>query len=163
MRRPYRSSQYGEIVADAASRIPELCLGTDIIAGFPGESPGDFEDTARFLRDSPINYLHVFPYSARPGTESALWTDDVSAAEKKGRVSRLLSLDERMRKEFLARQIGRTVEVLAELVDPVRGDLSGRSGNYVEVLFPGAASDIGEIHRVAVKSIRDGKAVGTRI
>jgi threonylcarbamoyladenosine tRNA methylthiotransferase MtaB len=163
MRRPYRSSDYGKTVSDAALRIPDICLGTDVIAGFPGETPGDFAETVQLLRDSPVNYLHVFPYSARPGTESAQWTDDVSPDEKKERVSRLLSLHARMREEFLSRQIGRTVDVLAESEDPVRRELSGRSENYAEVLFPWAASGIGEIHRVAVESIRDGKAVGTRV
>jgi threonylcarbamoyladenosine tRNA methylthiotransferase MtaB len=163
MRRPYRSSGYRKIIADAALRIPDICLGADVIAGFPGETSGDFEQTVRLLQDSPVNYLHVFPYSSRPGTESARWTDDVDPPEKKKRVSRLLSLDARMREEFLSRQIGRTVDVLAESEDPARGVLSGRSGNYAEVQFPGSASGIGEIHRVAVESIRDGKAIGTRI
>jgi threonylcarbamoyladenosine tRNA methylthiotransferase MtaB len=162
MRRPYRRVDYGKVVSDAALRIRGLSLGADVIVGFPGETPADFEETVRFLRDSPITYLHVFPYSARPGTESAGLVDDVPSAEKKGRVSRLRSLSARMREAFLSRQVGTTVDVLAETTDREGATLSGRSGNYAEVDFPGSASEIGEIHRVCVESVRDERLSGTR-
>ncbi|MGA7105606.1 MAG: tRNA (N(6)-L-threonylcarbamoyladenosine(37)-C(2))-methylthiotransferase MtaB [Candidatus Deferrimicrobiaceae bacterium] len=162
MRRPYGCVDYAKAASNAASRIPGLSLGADVIAGFPGETPGDFEETVSFLAGSPVTYLHVFPYSARPGTESARFPDDVSPAEKKRRVSALRSLDARMRNAFLARQIGTTADVLAETADAVRGELSGRSGNYAEVAFPGAPSDVGEIHRVSVETVRYGRLAGTR-
>ncbi|MGB3399764.1 MAG: MiaB/RimO family radical SAM methylthiotransferase [Candidatus Deferrimicrobiaceae bacterium] len=162
MRRPYGCADYAKAASFAASRIPGLSLGADVIAGFPGETHGDFEETGSFLAGSPVTYLHVFPYSARPGTESARFPDDVSPAEKKRRVSALRSLDARMRNAFLARQIGTTADVLAETADAVRGELSGRSGNYAEVVFPGAPSDVGEIHRVSVETVRDGRLAGTR-
>ena len=162
MRRPYGRADYGKAASFAASRIPGLSLGADVIAGFPGETPGEFEETVSFLTDSPVTYLHVFPYSARPGTESARFPDDVSPAEKKRRVSALLSMDALMREAFLARQVGTTADVLAETADRVRGELSGRSGNYAEIVFPGAPSDVGEIHRVAVETMRDGRLAGTR-
>jgi len=162
MRRPYRSVEYGKVVSDAALRIRRLSLGADVIVGFPCETPADFEETVRFLRDSPVTYLHVFPYSARPGTESARWEDDVTSPEKKERVSRLLSLSERMREAFLSRQVGTTVDVLAEAADREGAWLSGRSGNYAEVVFPGTPSEIGEIHHVSVESVRDGRLSGRR-
>lgn len=162
MRRPYGRADYGKAASFAASRIPGLSLGADVIAGFPGETPGDFEETVSFLTDSPVTYLHAFPYSERPGTESARFPDDVSSADKKKRVSALLSLDARMRDAFLFRQVGTTADVLAETADRVRGELSGRSGNYAEVLFPGTPSDVGEIHRVSVEIVRDGRLAGTR-
>ena len=162
MRRPYGCADYAKAASFAASRIPGLSLGADVIAGFPGETPGDFEETVSFLAGSPVTYLHVFPYSARPGTESARFPDDVSPGEKKRRVSALRSLDARMRDAFLARQIGTTADVLAETADAVGGELSGRSGNYAEVVFPGVPSDVGEIHRVAVETLRNGRLAGTR-
>jgi tRNA A37 methylthiotransferase MiaB len=67
-----------------------------------------------------------------------------------------------MRNAFLARQIGTTADVLVETADAVRGELSGRSGNYAEVIFPGAPSDVGEIHRVSVETVRGGRLAGTR-
>jgi threonylcarbamoyladenosine tRNA methylthiotransferase MtaB len=163
MRRPYGRAAYRKVASEAAARIPGLSLGADVIAGFPGETPADFEETVQFLRDLPVTYLHSFPYSPRPGTESARWKDDVPSAEKKSRVSRLLLLDEKMREAFLARQVGTTLDVLAERAGPGREELSGHSGNYAEVRFPGGAEDIGEIHRVLAESVRDGRIAGTRI
>jgi len=162
MRRPYRSADYGKIVSGAALRIRGLSLGADVIVGFPGETSEDFEETVRFLRDSPITYLHVFPYSCRPGTESARMVDDVTSAEKKERVSRLLAISDRMREAFLSGQVGTTVDVLAETADREGTRLSGRSGNYAEVVYPGFSSEIGEIHDVFVESACDGRLSGTR-
>ena len=163
MRRPYDRAGYRKVVSGAAAQIPGLSLGADVIAGFPGETPADFEETVRFLQALPVTYLHAFPYSPRPGTESARWKDDVPSAEKKSRVSRLLRLDRRMREAFLTRQVGTTLDVLAERAGPGREELSGHSGNYAEVRFPGGAEEIGEIHRVFAESVREGKIVGTRV
>ena len=163
MRRPYGSAEYRNAVSGAAAQIPDLALGADVIAGFPGETPADFEETVQFLRDLPVTYLHVFPYSARPGTESARFPDDVPFAEKKRRVSRLFVLDARIREAFLSRQIGRTLDVLAETAVPGRGELSGHAGNYAEVFFPGIASEIGEMYRIAAGSVRGGRLSGTRV
>ena len=82
--------------------------------------------------------------------------------EKKRRVLALRSLDARMRERFLSRLVGTTADVLVETADPVKGELSGRSANYAVVVFPGAPSDVGEVHRVAVEYVRDGRLAGTR-
>ncbi len=162
MGRPYRAAEYERNVGAAAARISGLCLGSDVIAGFPGETPRDFEETVRLLQDSPLSYLHVFPYSARPGTASSRMPDDVTAAEKKRRVARLRAVDAAMRQRFRARQIGERLEVLAESADDGRGEVSGRSGNYQEVCFAGTESDLGELHTVIVVTERDGCLTGIR-
>jgi threonylcarbamoyladenosine tRNA methylthiotransferase MtaB len=148
MRRPYRSRRYAEVVGRVVARVPDVQVGADVIAGFPGETRADFEETMRFLGDVPINYLHVFPYSAREGTESARWPDDVPSREKKDRVAQLLQMDARRRTAFLRSLVGKNLEVLAETVHPDRGELSGTSGNYVEVTFPGESAEIGGLFRV---------------
>jgi len=154
MRRPYGAARYAEVVSRASGMIPDIQIGADVIAGFPGETRDDFEETVRFLRDVPVDYLHAFPYSARRGTESAGWPDDVSAAEKKERVARLLGLDASMREGFLRLQEGKALDVLAETVHHGRGELSGRAGNYAEVSFPGPPDGVGRIFRVrAVASL----------
>ncbi len=160
MRRPYGAARYAEVVSRAAAMIPDIQTGADVIAGFPGEKQDDFEETVRFLRDVPVDYLHVFPYSARRGTESAGWPDDVPAAEKKERVARLLALDASMREAFLRRQEGKGLDVLAETVHHGRGELSGRAGNYAEVSFPGPPDGVGRIFRVRVVASRGTRLVG---
>jgi threonylcarbamoyladenosine tRNA methylthiotransferase MtaB len=152
MRRPYRSRQYADIVGRVVARVPDVQIGADVIAGFPGETRTDFEDTIRFLGDVPVNYLHVFPYSAREGTESARWPDDVPSREKKERIAQLLQLGAGKRTAFHRSLVGKSLEVLAETVHPGRGELSGTSGNYVDVAFPGESAEIGGLFRVRAVS-----------
>ncbi len=160
MRRPYGAARYLEAVSRAAAMIPGLQAGADLIAGFPGETRDDFEETVRFLGDVPLDYLHVFPYSPRPGTESAGWPDDVSAAEKKERVARLLALDASKREAFRRRQEGKALDVLAETVHHGRGELSGRAGNYAEVAFSGPPEGVGGIVSVRVVGARGARLIG---
>jgi threonylcarbamoyladenosine tRNA methylthiotransferase MtaB len=162
MRRSYTAAEYRKVVAKAASLIPGLQVGADVIAGFPGETRADFEETVRFLQDAPVHYLHVFPYSQRKGTESALWRDDVSGREKKERAALLRELDAAKRVAFRRSQVGRELDVLAEEVCVDAETLSGYSGNYLTVTFPGGHADVGEIHRVCVHSVSDGGLEGRR-
>jgi threonylcarbamoyladenosine tRNA methylthiotransferase MtaB len=162
MRRPYGARRYADIVGNVAARIPGGQVGADVIAGFPGETDEDFEETVRILAGLPVHYLHVFPYSPRPGTESARWRDDVPASVKKERVSRLLRLDGEKRKGYLQAQVGKELEVLVESAHSDRGEISGTSGNYVEVHFPGENREIGELTRVRAESVRGRGLYGRR-
>lgn len=162
MRRPYAARRFAEIAFRVAATLPDVQIGADVIAGFPGESEDDFEETVRFLAVVPVNYLHVFPYSARPGTESAKWPDDVSPGEKKDRVSRLLRIDGEKRAAFLRGQVGRVLEVLAESAHPGRRELSGTSGNYLEVTFRGESREAGELIRVRTTSLNGRGLAGER-
>jgi threonylcarbamoyladenosine tRNA methylthiotransferase MtaB len=162
MRRPYRASRYAGVVGRVAALVPDVQLGADVIAGFPGETQSDFEETIRFLRDVPVNYIHAFPYSPREGTESARWRDDIAAREKKERVAGLLRLDAEKRTAFLRSQVGKDLEVLTETSHRDRGELSGYSGNYVEVAFPGDGAGVGGLFRVRATAIRGRGLAGKR-
>ena len=162
MRRPYTASRYAEVAGRAAARVPGVQLGADVIAGFPGETGEDFEETIRFLLGVPVNYVHVFPYSPREGTESAKMRDDVPAREKKERVARLLRIDSSKRDEYLRSLLGKELEVLAETADKDGQALSGYSGNYVEVTFPGKADGVGGLFRVRAKAVRGRGLEGIR-
>src|SRR4029453_19176941 len=70
MRRPYNARMYRALVERLSATRPRLGLGADVIAGFPGETDADFAETVAFARELPFSYLHVFPYSARAGTEA---------------------------------------------------------------------------------------------
>src|SRR4029453_3470604 len=72
MRRPYTAALYAQLVKQLARSRPGLGLGADVIAGHPGETEADFADTMALVEELPFSYLHVFPYSDRPGTEAAL-------------------------------------------------------------------------------------------
>ena len=77
MRRPYTIAMYRRVVERLVDAIPGVGLGADAIVGFPGETDDDFAATLDVVDTLPFSYLHVFPYSARPGTEAAGWPERV--------------------------------------------------------------------------------------
>jgi len=163
MRRPYTAKQYRERLVLLAAEVPGIRLGADVIAGFPGETPDDFEETMRLIRDTPLSYLHAFPYSPRAGTESAEWADDVIAAEKTRRVARLRAADVAMRKGYLGRQVGKTLVVAASARDPETGEMRGIAENYAEVVFRGADGARGDLIPVRIDALRGEHLEGTAV
>jgi threonylcarbamoyladenosine tRNA methylthiotransferase MtaB len=163
MRRPYTARQYRERLVLLAAEIPGIRLGADVIAGFPGETPDDFAETMRLIRDTPLSYLHAFPYSPRPGTESAGWADDVIAAEKTRRVARLRAADVAMRREYLGRQVGKTLVVAASGRDPGTGVMRGTTENYAEAVFHAAFGARGDLIPVRIDAVRGDHLEGTAV
>ena len=110
---------------------PDIVFGADLIAGFPTETDAMFENTLRHVEDCGLTYLHVFPYSARPGTPAARMPQLAQSliAERAAALRRKAG---RLLKDFLAREIGRTREVLAE-----QGN-RGHTEHYAPVKFLGA-------------------------
>ncbi|MFA6146715.1 MAG: tRNA (N(6)-L-threonylcarbamoyladenosine(37)-C(2))-methylthiotransferase MtaB [bacterium] len=163
MRRPYTARRYRERLVSLAAEVPEIRLGADVIAGFPGETPDDFAETMRLIRDTPLSYVHAFPYSPRPGTESAGWVDDVAAAEKSRRVARLRSADVAMRREYLARQVGKTLVVAVTARDTDTGEMRGTTENYAETIFRAAIGARGDLIRVRIDAVRGDHLEGTAV
>ena len=163
MRRPYTFTAYREKLLSITSAVPEARLGADVIVGFPGESERDFTETLDKIRELPLSYLHVFPYSTRTGTESASWADDVGAAEKKRRASLLLAADKEMRGDYAKAQVGKTLSVIAESENAKGGNLEikGLSENYLEVVFSSRDVSVGDIAPVRILSARNGKLEGS--
>ena len=163
MRRPYTARQYRERLVLLAAEVPGIRLGADVIAGFPGETRDDFEETMRLIRDTALSYLHAFPYSSRQGTESAGWADDVIAAEKTRRVARLRAADVAMRREYLGRQVGKTLVVAASARDPETGEMRGTTENYAEVVFRAAFGARGDLVPVRIDAVRGDHLEGTAV
>jgi len=138
MRRPYTSATYRRVVERLADAIPRLGLGADVIAGFPGETEADFAATLEMVQAAPFSYLHVFPYSQRSGTAAAALPGRLDAGTVTARARRLREVGAARRRAFHAAMVGRTEDVLVlERRDPASGDLTGLTGNYVEVTFAG--------------------------
>ena len=154
MRRPYTADRYRERLQRVSSEVPGIRLGADVIAGFPGETAADFEETMKLAGGGLLSCLHVFPYSARAGTESAGWRDDVPAAEKKRRVAMLRDADETLREKYLAGQMGRTLSVVAESARGEDGWFRGTSENYVDVAFRSPGCRVGELVPVRILAVR---------
>ena len=136
MRRRYSTDDFRDRVARLTAAMPDVAIGTDLIAGFPGESASDFEDYFRFVEDLPLAYFHVFPYSVRAGTTAAKMGGRVNPAEIKHRAARLRELGETKRRSFAARFLQARLKVLLEEALPT-GPLRGYSRNYLRVLTNG--------------------------
>lgn len=138
MRRRYRSQEFSERLARIIERMPEAAVGTDLIVGFPGETPGHFERYLNFIAALPLAYFHVFPYSVRIGTSAAKFQGRVAAEEIKRRAETMRELGEGRRKEFARRFVGSKLKVLVEETrDPISGLLRGYSRNYIKTLIEG--------------------------
>ncbi len=139
MRRPYTREFFTERVERLIKNIPGVSIGADVIAGFPGEGPGEFENTFSLIRDLPVSYLHVFPYSKRRGTPAAEYPDQVKSKTVKMRCNRLKGLDGLKREDFYRSFMGCTSQVLIEgKRDRETGMLKGRTRNYIPVLIEDA-------------------------
>ena len=135
MNRHYHPQFYREIVLEAIQRIPDLAVGVDVMAGFPGETEERFQNTYRLIESLPIAYLHVFPFSPRPGTPAATMGEQISPAVIRQRCRLLRELDKRKRLSFLNRFLGKVRPVLVEnRQDTATGLRCGFSDNYLPVL-----------------------------
>ena len=110
-------------------------FGIDVMVGLPGETPELFEDTVAFLKQIRPAFIHVFPYSRRPGTPAADMPGQVDEEEKKRRVAVLEKLCAELHEEFVRSQKGTRVKVLFESKEK-DGTMGGYSGNYIRVTRP---------------------------
>ena len=114
-RRHLRADALATIERARALR-PGIAFGADLIAGFPTETEALFEETLAFVEEAGLQFLHVFPYSERPGTPAARMPS-VAKPVRRERAARLRAAGQRATQRFLAAQVGRTISVLAESED----------------------------------------------
>jgi threonylcarbamoyladenosine tRNA methylthiotransferase MtaB len=132
MKRRHSRSQALKLVAEVRAVRPDAAFGADLIAGFPTETDEMFENTLSLVEEAGLSFLHVFPFSPRPGTPAARMPQ-VAKAEVKARAARLRAIGEAALGRHLARQVGRTVSGLVE-----RPGLA-RAEDFTEVAFEGEA------------------------
>lgn len=147
MRRRYTTAEYARFLALAVERVPGLCLGTDILVGFPGETGEEFAETCAFFDEQPFAYTHVFTYSERPGTPAARSMQPVPVPERDRRGAVLRRMSARKRRAYYGAHLGREMEVLLE--NPREDSWPGLTANYIRVVCPeeGAAARSGTADR----------------
>ena len=130
MRRNYRAGFYADLLHAVAEEIPGVALGADVLAGFPAETPADFEATLALVEDLPLAFVHVFSYSPRPGTAAAA-LPPLSAREVAGRTAELRALGARKTRAFAASFAGTAREALTLLPEASGG--RALTDNYLDV------------------------------
>ncbi|HVO83883.1 MAG TPA: tRNA (N(6)-L-threonylcarbamoyladenosine(37)-C(2))-methylthiotransferase MtaB [Syntrophobacteria bacterium] len=158
MNRTYHPLFYRDLVRDAVARVAGLAVGADILVGFPGETEACFLNTHRLLESLPLAYLHVFPFSPRPGTPAAVMRGRVPPPVIRTRSAVLRHLDRAKRLAFMGGFVGTVRPVLLEGRSAADGSRLGFSDNYIPVLMN--SGDIGE-NRLLLARFE--KIQGTRV
>jgi threonylcarbamoyladenosine tRNA methylthiotransferase MtaB len=147
MRRRYRRALYEDRVARIRAAMPHAAIGVDVIVGFPGEGPAEFAETADFLRELAVDYLHVFPYSERDHTDAVDLPGSVDPGERLRRARILRGISQKKRRALHARHAGEIRPVLFEAAEQ-DGLLHGFTDNYIKVSAPARPDLPGRVWRV---------------
>jgi threonylcarbamoyladenosine tRNA methylthiotransferase MtaB len=143
-----------DVASEIACVVPHAALGTDVIAGFPGER-AEFAAGVSLLEEAPFSYFHVFPYSRRTGTTAAKARDHLPPQTIRARAAALRRLGAAKRRAFAEAQVGTELDVLVEAArDRDTGRLAGYSRNYARVLLDGPDELINREVRVRATACR---------
>jgi threonylcarbamoyladenosine tRNA methylthiotransferase MtaB len=159
MKRHYSRAAFADFVERIVTRIPDMCLGTDVMVGFPGEDDQAFTNTRTLLADLPLAYFHVFSYSERPHTYAQRYTDLVPPAVIQERSRMLRALSGRKKAAFYCRFVGRRVRVLFERREDA-GLYTGFSDNYIKVGVSTTAELANQLLQVRLLDVAQGVALG---
>jgi threonylcarbamoyladenosine tRNA methylthiotransferase MtaB len=159
MGRPYSAAQYARALRAAEAALPGLCLGADVMVGLPGETEADFVATRELIASLPLAYLHVFPYSPRPGTRAAAMAGRVPGPVARARAAELRALGQAKRLAFHQEQVGRRHEAVVE------GEGLARTGNYclARLDSPPPPGSLVEIEALGVEQTPAGPVLRARV
>ncbi len=162
MHRKYRPWHYREKIESIREAMPAAAIGADVMVGFPGETDSDFEATRRTIEGLPFTYLHVFTYSARPGTPAASRCDQVPVpvARERNRILRGLAAEKKL--HFMRSFIGKTLQVITLNVAHRRPEgefTEALTDNYLKLQLAGKHMS-NEWLQVRVEGVRDGALFG---
>lgn len=159
MRRRYTTARFADRIARVRSLMPDAFIGIDVIVGFPGETEEEFGETFDFLERTAPAFIHIFPFSERPGTPAVDMPGKVPPAVAAERVQRLEELCSRLHRDFSAKAVGKSCKVLFE--STMRGGfMFGFTDNYIRVKAPYDRSKINRICEVEAVSL---EAVGADV
>jgi threonylcarbamoyladenosine tRNA methylthiotransferase MtaB len=146
MYRPYSPEYYSDLVRRIRERIPHAGIGADVMVGFPGETDDDFRETYELIKSAPLTYLHVFPYSSRPGTVAAALPNHIPDHVSGFRAKSLRDLIAQKNRTFRQSLIGKEIELLT-LEEGV-----AVSSNFLRVRVP-AATPVNTWMRMSVQGL----------
>ena len=158
MRRKYDTARYLESVTRLKAAFPDCAITTDMIVAFPGETEEEFAQSLKFIQACGFADMHIFPYSRRPGTPADKMPGQLSNAVKEERSKAAIAVAERMKRDYLLRQLGTCRQVLFE---ERQGDFSvGHTPNYIKV-YVKAESLHNQIRTVRLDNLQGDGIFGT--
>ena len=162
MHRPYTRELFQEQVLAVKGRMPHASIGADVLVGFPGEDDQAFTNTSQLLEALPLSYLHVFPFSRRPGTPAYDYPDQISPPIIKQRTARIRDIGLEKKRAFMQSAIGRQTSILVESRrDTTSGHLKGLTTNYLTVLLEGDDHHMNTVVPIIIEGIHhDGRLRG---
>jgi len=153
MQRGYSRRRYLDRVENLRSHVPGIALSTDIIVGFPGETPGEFAQTLSLLREVEFDQVFSFLYSPREGTPADALADGVETAEKRARLAELQALQQEIQLRRNRSLVGSVEEILVDGASRQgRGQITGRTRSNRVVNLPGDAAKAGQFMKVEIVS-----------
>ncbi|MEO0070652.1 MAG: tRNA (N6-isopentenyl adenosine(37)-C2)-methylthiotransferase MiaB [candidate division WOR-3 bacterium] len=155
MNRGYTQEEYLKKVAMVREKIPDACLTTDIIVGFPTETKEDFAETLRIVKSVRFDFAYMYRFSLRLGTKATALKPQVPAEEAKERLERLIEVQNQITKEENEKMVGRVYEVMVEKEKPCLGRTRQGKMVVVEESLP-----LGSIVPVRIISIRGWTPIG---
>ncbi len=135
MKRRYQTKLYSDKVKAVTEKIGDVCIGADVIVGFPGETDDEFNKTLNFIKDLPISYLHVFSYSERENTLAIDFENVVDKQTRAERSKQLRILSNKLQRAFYQKYLNTTHTALFEQ-DNKEGMIYGFTDNYIKVKLP---------------------------
>ncbi|HEX4000905.1 MAG TPA: MiaB/RimO family radical SAM methylthiotransferase [Pirellulales bacterium] len=161
MRRRWGPKRFLDRCRLAQSMLDAPALTTDIIVGFPGETEADFQATCDLAREVGFSKLHIFPFSARPGTAAAAMVGQVPPEVKAERCRRLAGLEVELRDRYFRQLIGRRLQVLVESPVPERpGQMIGTACRYAPVELVGTPAQRRQFREVVASEVRGDRIIG---
>jgi threonylcarbamoyladenosine tRNA methylthiotransferase MtaB len=157
MKRRYRAAGFLERCRRLREALDQPAFTTDVLVGFPGETDADFEATCQVIRDVGFSKLHVFSFSARPGTEAAALPDWVPASVMAERRRRLRQLEQELAERYYRSLLGRRLDVLVEGTEPPwPGFVRGTCERYAPVALEASPALVGKRVPVRAGALQDG-------
>jgi threonylcarbamoyladenosine tRNA methylthiotransferase MtaB len=161
MGRPYSAQDFFKLISSIHRLMPDAAIGVDTLIGFPGASEAAFDNTYKLIADLPVSYLHVFPFSSRPGTAADKLANKLNPRVIKTRCQRIRRLGHQKRIKFYRRFLEKSLPVLIEAKkDGSTGWLKGISSNYLPVLIDGDDDLQNKIVEVKIKKMEGDKLFG---
>ena len=154
MRRPYKAAHFLHLLRYIQANLPDVGLGTDVLAGFPGETDEDFEATCDLIKESPLSYLHVFPFSAREGTDAFSMPGKVSPGVLHERSEILRRLSQAKNLEFRRRFLGRSLPAISLAKEEAVGESVALTENYIHARIAGPRVPPNRLIHICIDQVR---------